>query len=233
MSVLSTINSPDFEAAVKKRTKDGPKFLSVVTNYIKMNRDILDWPEQQVLSAILHGAAFGVLIDGKEGYIFKRRDKKKGIDRVLFDPMIAGIRKVLLRINAYMDTGIVYDGDEFDYALGDGGYILHKPAKLGTPRGDIIGAWATITIYTTTPPHVYREVMDREELDKIQRMSPSSGGPWSTHPNEMRRKTVGRRCSKQVPNLPDGFYEAESAVDVPDHDSEEPVDLMNRIRSAT
>ena len=56
---------------------------------------------------------------------------------------------------------------------------------------------------------VMREVMDRDQIEQVRKVSRSgNGGPWKDWWTEMARKTVTRRLSKRLPILDARIAEA-------------------------
>ena len=75
--------------------------------------------------------------------------------------------------------------------------MTHKPPKLGTDRGPIIGAYA---VAETKDGERSLEVMDKVAVEKVRAASRSKdSGPWVQWWDEMARKTVLRRLSKRLP----------------------------------
>ena len=94
----------------------------------------------------------------------------------------------------------VYQGDEFDYQMGDDPFIRHKPMGKTKDPKDITHAYAVIE--TTTHGKI-RKVMRKDELDEVRDNAPSaraSSSPWKTHYAEMCKKTTLRRACKLGPS---------------------------------
>jgi len=99
-----------------------------------------------------------------------------------------------------MVANVVKEHDEFALDIGTANSIVHRPL-IGmdtTGRGETIGAYAIATLKSG---HKELEWMDREELDKIQRVAEKRGKSpaWAEWPDEQRRKTVIRRLGKRLP----------------------------------
>jgi recombination protein RecT len=100
--------------------------------------------------------------------------------------------------------------------LGDEERITHKPYIGIEDRGEIIAAYCIAKLKDGT---VFREVMTRQEIDKVRRSSKAGAmsendvkyakdkeakvgdpkGIWKDWYEEMARKTVFRRCAKWLP----------------------------------
>jgi recombination protein RecT len=104
-----------------------------------------------------------------------------------------------------VDPVAVYENDDFFYCYGLEPDLRHTPPKLGTPRGELIGAYVTITL-----PNGEKKfrVMDREQIEKIRnsgaawRVAPDSG-PWHDWEEAMFLKTIIKQGLKTVPMSPD------------------------------
>jgi recombination protein RecT len=114
-------------------------------------------------------------------------------------PMVAGIIKRLATAGITIDAQIVHEADEFQQTLGDDASIQHRAPKLGTPRGEPLGAYAIAKLPNGM---VMREVMDRDQIEQVRKASRSANaGPWQQWWTEMARKTVIRRLAKRLPIL--------------------------------
>ena len=88
-----------------------------------------------------------------------------------------------------------YEGDKFEYQLGDSPMIIHVPAL--TNRGKVAGAYSIVTFKDGEKS---RELMTIEEIEAIRLRSKGADyGPWVTDFGEMCRKTVFRRHIKRLP----------------------------------
>ena len=180
--------------------------MRVVNTAVQMNPTILDATPRSIFNAAMKAATDGLLPDGREGAIVPYNMKIKGkngakdawVVEVQWMPMIAGLRKKVRNSGeiATWDAQVVYERDDFDYALGDEPYLHHKPF-LGFDRGKIIAAYSVATLKSGEKS---REVMSIGEINAIRARSKSSEkGPWVTDFAEMCRKTVARRHSKVLP----------------------------------
>lgn len=93
-------------------------------------------------------------------------------------------------------ANVVRAQDVFDMDLGTANTIIHKPAR--GDRGDVIGAYAIANL-----EHGQRELewMDREDLDRIEKVATSRGRSpaWKDWSDQMQRKSVLRRLCKRLP----------------------------------
>jgi recombination protein RecT len=89
---------------------------------------------------------------------------------------------------------VVYAADHFVYTLGDDEKIEHVPAMSADP-GEVRYAYAIATLDDGSK---IRRVVTRREIDAARKMG-AGKGPWSSHFDEMARKTAIRRLYKLLP----------------------------------
>ncbi len=103
---------------------------------------------------------------------------------------------------------LVRANDEFEIISMDQ-MPRHKfnPFATEADRGDVIGGYCVAKLADGS--HML-ETMSREELDYIQSKSKatSAKSPWSTFPNEMRKKAIIKRASKSWPKTSPRLAEA-------------------------
>lgn len=182
-------------------------FASAVIN----TPSILDCDQQSIIQALVNCATDRLMPDNREAALVPFRTKVKDpdtnrdvyIDKVQYMPMIAGVRKRALELGGVLiDAQEVCRGDIFEHQLGDNPYIDHKHAPFGTPRGEVVGAYAIFRDKDLKVLH--REIMDREAIEAARNVSRAKNGPaWNNFYGEMAKKTVARRGGKSVPNLDD------------------------------
>lgn len=183
--------APEFSRALPAHVPP-ERFRRVAETAILNNPDLFGANRRSLMTACIKAAQDGLYPDGRDAalVVFK--------GQVQYMPMIAGILKKARNSGdlASISAHVVYERDEFDYALGDDERITHRP-HLGGARGKPIAAYA---IARTKDGAVYREVMSVEEVEQVRRVSRAgNSGPWATWWGEMARKTVLRRLSKRLP----------------------------------
>lgn len=199
--------SREIKAALELRTQavemglpsymkgQGERLTAISLMYFNKKPDLHGIPPAEFVRCVMEAAQFGFAIDGKMAYVVKY----KSVYEMQLSYM--GLIAALKRCGSIGDisSDVVSRSDHFRaarYATGD---ILEHEYQLGADRSDIIGAYSRVRekggLWTF-------EVMDRSELDRIQRRAPSKNGPWSTDTNEMRKKTVIRRHLKMYMDDP-------------------------------
>lgn len=110
-----------------------------------------------------------------------------------------GIVKQAIRAGGvqFVRSGIIREGDVFDYDLGTSNQLVHKP-RLGSARGDMIGAYAWAQL---TNGQRQIEILDMPALEDVRKFAEKRGASpaWTQWPDEMARKTAVRRLGKYLP----------------------------------
>lgn len=190
---------PEFGAALPPQISV-EKFVRTVITVVQMNPKFLDADRRSLLGSCMKAAQDGLLLDGREAALVPFNGK--GGTALQYMPMIGGILKKIRNSGelASISANVVYQRDQFDYALGDDERIVHKP-HLGEDRGRPVAVYA---IARTKDGAVYREVMSVGEVEKIRQSSrAANAGPWVNHWGEMARKTVIKRLAKRLPTSTD------------------------------
>lgn len=196
--------APNFRQALPPGV-DPDRFTRVVMNAVQNDPKLLDADRASLFNACNRAAQDGLLPDGREGKIVVFKTKIKGadgrdkwIEAAQWMPMVGGLRKLAAKHGFQIDAQVVFENDEFVYEQGDEPRITHRAPNLGKPRGQLIGVYAIATNHSTGEK--YREVMDKQTIDKVKAASRSSEyGPWKDWFDEMARKTVVKRIYKMLP----------------------------------
>jgi recombination protein RecT len=171
------------------------RFDSVIKTALNLNPDLLRCNRHTLIQACQRAAQDGLYPDGREAALVPYNGK------VSYQPMIAGIRKRMMNSGLVKSANadVVYENDYFRDVRGDNPHIEHEPPSLGEDRGVMIGAYAVIHLKTGG---TVRDVMSKAEIERIRDLYSKASrddAPWKVHPAEMWKKTVLKRCSKQVP----------------------------------
>jgi recombination protein RecT len=170
-----------------------------------------------VLSAFMRCAESGLEPDGRRAVIncFKRGNT--GMYDVTFIPMFQGLSELAMRSglisNIHADK--VCENDYFDWNTGE---ITHK-IDYKNPRGKV---YAYYCIVKFKDGSTKTETMSLDEVNEVRDNSSAykaaakygKDTPWTTHPEEMGKKTVFRRCAKWLPLSP----EQKTAIESDDDD---------------
>src|SRR3990167_3703295 len=201
----------DFEIELKQREQaivsmlpnhvNRERFINSAIAAVKQTPALLSATPRSLFAAITKSAQDGLLPDGREGVITMYKEKQQDnswVSIAQWNPMAWGLRKRARELDdIIVGTNVVYENDAFLYEEGDEPRIEHKPARLGTPRGIMIGAYA---IFRNEAGILHREVMDAEQIGQVRSQSKMPDGlMWTKFTTEAWRKTVLRRGFKSVP----------------------------------
>lgn len=206
--IKAVIKEPVFQEALKTQlpTNITPeKFTNTALAALSNNAELLKCDRPSLYDAIVKAAQQGLLPDGREGAIVPFKGKAQ------FMPMVLGIIKRLAESQIFIDAQVVAEHDHFEQEFGDNAAISHRPPKLGSDRGILVGVYAIARLPNGL---VMREVMDKNQIDAVRASSRSGdNGPWAGFYGEMARKTVIRRLAKRLPVLDQRVLDAINAVD--------------------
>lgn len=152
--------------------------------------DMVECPAADLIRIVIEAAEIGLAIDGKLCHAVPYKGKWQ------CQPDYKGLIAVARRSGQIKDAyaRIVRENDKFEHGQDGGDCILKHSYRLTDKRGDVIGAYAIVTL----PSDGWRyELIDRAELDVFQEFAPSKKGPWGgPWIDEMRKKSVIRRALK-------------------------------------
>lgn len=95
---------------------------------------------------------------------------------------------------------VVYEGDFFEYELGDDPFIRHKPCGNRDAK-DLLYAYAVL--HTTTRGKI-RAVLNGMDIALVRQASSAGDrGPWKTHPASMWKKSALKQACKLGPSSPE------------------------------
>jgi phage RecT family recombinase len=190
------------------------RFKRVVLTAVNQNPELARADRRSLFNSCSRCAHDGLYPDGREAalVVFRTKVKRKVAndngdlverefyaDLVQYLPMVAGIRKRMRNTGEVLsaDAQVVCRNDKFHYEFGDDPKIEHHPPPLDAERGDTVGAYAIIKLANG---EVLREVMSRQQIERVRQMSRAKDGPaWTKSWDEMSRKTVLKRCAKAAP----------------------------------
>lgn len=171
--------------------KQGQRLIKRALAYVMNSDSLRDISDDELYLCVLQAAECGIMIDGVRGYIVPY--KRKWQFQAHYAAIIASLRRHQVIEDCYGD--VICENDRYEaYRESGRSYLVHQ-FDLRKPRGNVIGAYGVVVL----PGGSWRyEQMSLEELDAIERRSPSKKGPWSNPQDkrEMQKKTVFRRLLK-------------------------------------
>lgn len=191
---------PDLAAALPDgMTED--RFQSIVLNQVRQTPQLLNCEPLTVIASVLMTAQLG-LAPGPpmgESWIIPRRNK--GRQEASLQIGYRGLQQLAYRSGMVkrIEAHIVYEGDDFDYEFGVGGWSYHwKPT--GEPGRD----WTHVFCVAETAMGAEMfAVMSKPEVyahrDRYVPQWNKGGSAWKDHEPEMARKTVTAALCRQLP----------------------------------
>jgi recombination protein RecT len=185
------------------------RFERVTMLAVNSDPKLLNADRQSLYLACQAAANDKLMPDGKQGklVVYSTKEGNAWVDKVQWQRMVGGLRVLAARHNFDLIAEVVHENDTFDEVKGSTPRIEHKPARLGTDRGPVIGFYCVATNWNTG--RQYFDVMSVDDVDRIKVRTKSKKtdgtivGPWSTDYNEMGKKTVAKRLFKSLPLFDD------------------------------
>ena len=204
-TLLGMIRQPNFQkqmalAMPKSMTPD--RLTRIVMTECRKTPALLKCAPESFYGAVLQCAALGLETGSALGHCYllpfgNGKDKQGRPNAQLiigYRGMIDLARRSgqIISLQAYC----VHEQDTFNYKLGLDPDIEHIPASVAD-RGKVTHVYAVAKL---KGDGVQFEVMSRAEIEKVRTSSKAgNSGPWSSHWEEMAKKTVIRRLFKYLP----------------------------------
>lgn len=171
------------------------KFIRVVTTAIVNDPKLTSANRISLYNSCMRCAADGLIPDGKEAALVTFGDQ------VVYMAMIAGVLKKLRNSGELemIDSQVVYAADKFTYRPGIDEMPIFEPNWFGD-RGDAIGVYA---VAKTKDGGYFVEIMNKEQVASIQKVSRSKTVWEGSFKTEMWRKSAIRRLAKRLPSSTD------------------------------
>ncbi len=175
------------------------RIVRIALTSVRQNPDLLRCDRASFVGAVIQAAQLGLEPGGALGHAYLIPFKGK----VQFIPGYRGLIDLARRSGNIISIAahVVYENDDFDFEYGLNEKLVHRP-RLNGDRGKPIAVYAVAHLTTPNGQEGYGlEVMSVADVNKIKAGAPSGGksGPWTTHWDEMARKTVIRRLVKYLP----------------------------------
>ena len=222
------VRRPQFKAALPAHIPV-ERFVRIAMTAVQMNPKLATADRASFWTSCMRAAQDGLLPDGREGALVIYSTKVPGtknewIDKVVWQPMIAGLRKKVRNSEtiATWDVHAVHAKDKFDYEEGDDPYIKHKPympkplernaaetdeqyaerLRAHIDPGPLTFAYSIAVLKTGEKS---RDVMSRFDVDHVRDTyskrdrNGDFSTMWVNSYDEAAKKTVARRHSKVLP----------------------------------
>jgi recombination protein RecT len=156
------------------------EFMVKVLNAVKKTPELLNCTPQSLFGSILYFAEVGLPFNTPEGFGYILPFSQRG--QMEATPIIGykGLIEMAYRNPKVKSIRIqsVYEHDAFEYEYGTQEFIKHRPAAVN--RGNLVAVYAIAQIEGISPLFV---VVNKAELDKIQKLSKAGGSQYSPYNN--------------------------------------------------
>lgn len=163
---------------------------------------LLNCPVQTVLNSAMTAACLGLEVDGVTGQGFLIPFKEEGTPKAQFLVGYKGYNTMGARSGFTLNSNVAREGDKFDFQLGTGGFVLHKPMLGRENERKIIAAYAVAESPGRSP---IVQVLSLDQVLAVKAKSPGakrSASPWNDplvgFP-AMAAKTAKRRLARDMP----------------------------------
>ncbi len=204
-SLLGIIKSKSFQeqmALALPKTMTADRLTRIVMTECRKTPELLKCNRESFLGSVLQCAQLGLEPGSALGHCYLLPfGNGRATDGLSNCQLVIGYRGMIdlarrsgqiKSISAY----VVCEKDDFHYELGLHPDIHHIPAATAD-RGAPIFVYAVAQL---KDGGVQFEVMSRGEIEKVRQASKAGkSGPWSSHWEEMAKKTVIRRLFKYLP----------------------------------
>ena len=174
------------------------RFTRITLSAISANPKLAETTPQSFLGAMMTAAQLGLEPNTPLGQAYLIPYRNKGILETQFQIGYKGLMDLAYRSGmiSTISAHVVYERDEFSYALGLEPKLVHVPAMSN--RGDPLAVYA---VFRTKDGGFGFEVMSMEDVRMhAKRYSKSyAAGPWQSNFEEMAKKTVLKRVLKYAP----------------------------------
>lgn len=188
---------PRFAEVLQSSGIPAERIMRTVLISIERMPKLLECTQSSILQAAMTAACLGLEVDGVtgQGFLIPFGGKAQ------FVIGYKGMNTMAARSGYTINGGLIREGDDFDFQLGTGGYIRHKPRFPA--KGKIIGAWAVAEAPGRSP--IIGAPLDIDQLMAVKDKSPGakkSDSPWN-NPEigfpAMCEKTAKRRLARSMP----------------------------------
>ena len=195
----------------KERDKYVRRVIRIVSGAVQRNPRLAQSTEISTLQSIREAVNLGFEPGDAMGCAYLVPYREKGTMQTHLIVGYQGLVELAYRHPSVLciQSGVVCEGDEFDFVLGARSYIKHRISPEHLPvatigsNGELIEtnvqyAWATIE---TRGGGTINGVLSLAEIESHRKRSRATSGPWYTDYGPMCRKTALRVTLKTVPKM--------------------------------
>jgi recombination protein RecT len=184
----------EFEAALPKSLPID-LFMRVTLTGFRKNPNLLNCSRKSLLGALLETARLGLEPCTEQAYLIPYKTECTLVIGY------QGYVQLMYRTGQVesVEAELVYENDEWEYSLGDGGKFFHRPNLLADDRGKALFAYSFAKLVGGGRTKV--AITTRRDAEQIMRdNAKSSSSPWKTGSfDAMWLKTPVRQLQKWAP----------------------------------
>lgn len=179
--------------------KNALRFMSAAVSCVQHTPELQNCTQESLMGAFMECASIGLFPSNWQGDCYILPYKSQNGTQAQFQMGYKGFKTLAYRNGvSLLNAEIVYEHDEFGYALGINPRLDHRPAK--GDRGKPIAAYAYAKINGETIFNVMYEA-DIMKIKATSKAKNSKFSPWNSNDPEkwMWRKTVIKQLAKLLP----------------------------------
>lgn len=204
------------------------KFVRTLATALMENQDLVTADRNSLITAVFKAAQMNLLPDGREAVInvyntkVKVDGKDAWIQKATLIPMVDGYAKNVAEYGWSIVADVVYENDTFDEGSTEKP-LFHQRARLGTDRGQPIGAFALAKHSTLG---FRQEIFTVEQIEEVRKTSKQPNGQlWTKWWDRAWRKTMAKQVAKRLP-LNSADKERLQPLLAEDTDGEQAIDTL-------
>jgi len=170
----------------------------LVLNEARKSPDLLACSAASIAGAVLTCAQLGMEPGPTGEAFFIPRRNKQGVWEASFQLGYKGMSALFWRhpLAAYLHTNTVRVNDLWEYELGTGAFLRHRPKD--NDRGELLGVW--YAVYRLTNGGIGFSVLDKPAVERRRRKSGQPNGfGWKDNYDQMAEKSCLRDAFDTMP----------------------------------
>jgi len=223
--LIETVRGEEFKTQVEMALPENinvDRFVRVMVSALLKTPELADCDKQSLFRALLKSAEDGLLPNGEEAAITSFKNNKTGQREAVYLRMIFGLRKKVAEFGWSLRTRVIYSNDEFSYEYGLNEHLTHRPAPVGTDRGERIGAYA---VGSHKDGRKEFTVMDAIAIGKVRAIAKTQA-VWDKWPDQMYEKSAGKQLVNDLPLDPADKERIMSVVNAEDFEPGEAANML-------
>jgi recombination protein RecT len=180
-------------------------FMRIALTGFRKTPELAGCTRASILGALMESARLGLAPCTEQSSIVPFKNTRKNIVEATLVIGYEGYIQLMYRSGQVgtVEVEFVYEADEWEYSIGDGGRFLHKPNVLaGKKRGEKLFAYSYASLLSGGRTKI--QIVTREEADELKaKYGRRAGSSWNDNFDGMWLKTPVRRVHKYAPKSVD------------------------------